>query len=74
MRGLRDMGYEYTIRCDTLIPIDVANVMLLLNAPDRQLWEGVDICPRTGPSDDATLVHMVGGLLGQQDCGSLVLW
>ena len=59
MRGLRDMGYDYTIRCDTLIPVDVANVMLLLDAPDRQLWEGVDICPRTGPSDDATLCTYV---------------
>ena len=53
------MGYEYTIWCDTLIPIDVANVMLLLDAPDRQLWEGVGICPRTGPSDDATLCTYV---------------
>ena len=59
MRGLRDMGYEYTVRCDTLIPVDVANVMLLLDAPDRQLWEGMDICPRTGPSDDATLCTYV---------------
>ena len=59
MRGLRTMGYEYTIRCDTLIPVDVANVMLLLDAPDRQLWEGVNICPRTGPSEDATLCTYV---------------
>ena len=59
MRGLRAKGYEYTLRCDTLIPVDVANVMLLLDAPDRQLWEGVDICPRTGPSDDAMLCTYV---------------
>ena len=59
MCGLRAMGYEYTIRCDTLIPVDVANVMLLLDAPDRQLWEGLDICPRTCPSEDATLCTYV---------------
>ena len=45
MRGLRALGYEYTIRCDSLIPVDVANVMLLLDAPARQEWAGVDMCP-----------------------------
>ena len=55
MRGLRALGYEYTIRGDTLIPVDVANVMLLLDAPARQEWAGVDICPRTCPSENATL-------------------
>ena len=45
MRGLHAMSYEYTICCDTLIPlVDVANVMLLLDAPALQVWEGVDIC------------------------------
>ena len=33
--------------------------LLLLDAPDRQLWEGVDICPRTCPSEDATLCTYV---------------
>ena len=36
MRDLHAMGYEHTIRCDTLIPVVVANVMLLLDAQARQ--------------------------------------
>ena len=59
MRGLRALGYEYTIRCDTLIPVGVANVILLLDAPARQEWAGVDICPRTCPSENATLCTYV---------------
>ena len=59
MRGLHAMGYEYTIRCDTLIPVDLANVMLLLDAPALHVWEGVDICPRTCPSENATLCTYV---------------
>lgn len=46
---------SYTVHCDTSMPVDVANVTLLLDAPDRQVWEGVDICPRTCLSEDATL-------------------
>ena len=55
IRGLQDMGYEFTIRCDTLTPVHVASVMLLLDAPDKQLWDSLDICPRTCPSENATL-------------------
>ena len=38
---LHAMGYEYTFRCGTLIPVNVANVMLLLDAPALQVWESV---------------------------------
>ena len=36
LRGLRAMGYHYMICCDTTIPADVANVMLLLDAQAPQ--------------------------------------
>ena len=36
---LRDLGYECTIRCDTLIPVDVAKVIFLLSAQALQVWE-----------------------------------
>ena len=55
IRGLRDMGYEFTIGFDGVRPVRLATVMHLLDAPDRQLWSNLDICPRTCPSQNATL-------------------
>ena len=43
-------------------------------ASHRQLWEGVDICPRTGPSEDATLCTYVRWFAGHHGCSSLVVW
>ena len=55
IRGLRDLGYEFTIRCDTLVPLDFAAVLQLLDARAGQVWHGIDVCPRTCPSQGATL-------------------
>ena len=54
IRGLRDLGYEFTIRCDTLVPVDFAAVLQLLDARAGQVWHGIDVCPRTCPSQGAT--------------------
>ena len=55
MRGLCAMGYGYTIRCDTLTsqliwPMSCSSWMLQTVNCGR-VW----ICPRTCPSEDATL-------------------
>lgn len=55
MRGLRQLGYDFTIRFDTLEPVDIDAVMHLLDAPVLQVWATIDICPRTCPSSNATL-------------------
>jgi len=55
IRGLRDMQYDFPIRCDTLVPVHLPCVFHLLDAPVLSLWQGLDICPRTCPSQHATL-------------------
>ncbi len=55
MRGLRRIGYQFIIRFDTLVPVEVASVMQLLDAQALQVWDDIDICPRTCPSSNATL-------------------
>ena len=55
MRGLRRIGYEFVIRFDTLVPVEVDAVMQLLDAQALQVWNDIDICPRTCPSSNATL-------------------
>ena len=40
MRGLYARGYAYMMRCDTVVSDDVANVMVLLDTPAKQAWEG----------------------------------
>ena len=72
IRGLRDMGYNFTICCDTLAPVDLANVLLLLNAPTVQMWDSFDVCPRTCPSENAIFAQILGGLLGLRVCVHLV--
>ena len=52
IRGPRDLGYEFTIRCDTLVPVAFAAVLQLLDARAGQVWLGID---RTCPSQGATL-------------------
>ena len=46
MRGLRRIGYEF---------VEVDAVMQLLDAHAMQVWDDIDICPRTRPSRNATL-------------------
>jgi hypothetical protein len=55
MRGLRRIGYEFIIRFDTLVPMEVDDVMQLLDAQALQVWDDIYICPRTCPSSNATL-------------------
>ena len=55
MRGLRDLGYHFTIRCDALELIDVRRVMDLLHQKCLQDWHDLDVCPRTCPSKRAHL-------------------
>ncbi len=55
MRGLRRIGYEFVTWFDTLIPVEVDAVMQLLDAHAMQVWDDIDICPRTRPSRNATL-------------------
>ena len=54
-RGLRDIGYHFTIRCDVLELIDVHRVMDLLEQQCLDGWQGLDVCPRTCPSQRAQL-------------------
>lgn len=49
------MQYDFPIRCDTLVPVNFPSVSSLLDASNLSLWHGLDICPRTGPSQHATL-------------------
>ena len=58
IRGLRDLGYVFTIRWSgehiNLVPVDFAAVLQLLHAHAGQVWHGIDVCPRTCPSQGAT--------------------
>ena len=59
-----------------VLSVDVADVMLLLGAPAHQVWEGVDICPSTCPSENATLctcVRWFARLAGLQQPGALLM-
>ena len=55
MRGLRDLGYHFTIRCDALDLIDVRRVVDLLHQKCLQDWQVLHVCRRTCPSDRAQL-------------------
>jgi len=52
---LRQIGYEFTVRFDTLQPVQIVDVMQLFNDQASQVWANIDICPRTCPSVHATL-------------------
>ena len=52
-RSLRAVGYEFAFT--TLLPICLGTVLQLLDAPTAQLLGTLDICPRTCPSQNATL-------------------
>jgi hypothetical protein len=52
MSGLRQIGYESTIRLDTLVPVEIDGVMQLLGAQALQVWNDTDICPRIHTADD----------------------
>jgi hypothetical protein len=55
MRELRDLGYAFTIRCDTMEVVDLGRVKQLLDQRASQVWQGLDVCPRTCPSPRAQL-------------------
>ena len=51
--NLREVGYEFA--STGLLPVCLKAVLQLLDAPTAQLWHTLYICPRTCPSQDATL-------------------
>lgn len=55
MTGLRQLGYEFTIRVDKLDVIDLPRVLQLLDASRAPAWENIDICPRTCPPQRSQL-------------------
>ena len=67
MLGLRQIGYEFTVRFDTLVPVEIDAVMQLLDAQALQVWADIDICPRTCPSRNATLCTY-GRWFARPDC------
>ena len=73
IRGLRAIGYEYTSRCDILIPVDIASVLLLLDAPalqenGRVLIFALELARLRMPP----FAHMFGGLPGLHYCHGLL--
>jgi hypothetical protein len=55
MRGLRDLGYSFIIRCDAMDVVDLGRVQQLLHVRAAQQWQGLHVCPRTCPSPRARL-------------------
>ena len=55
MRGLRALGYNFTLRCDQLDVVDVACVKKLLCRQMEQPFQGLDVSPCTCPSPNAML-------------------
>ena len=51
--NLREIEYEF--RSTGLLLVCLKAVLQLLDASTAQLWNTLDICPRTCPSQDATL-------------------
>ena len=51
--NLREIGYESA--STGLLPVCLKTVLQLLDGPTAQLWNTLDIIPRTCPSQDATL-------------------
>ena len=64
MSGLRQIGYEFTIRFDTLVPVEIAidGVMQLLDAQAFQVWDGFALGPALPGMQPC--VHTADGLLG----------
>ena len=52
-RSLCELGYAF--ESTTLLPVCLDTVYQLLDAPTTQLFATLDICPRTCPSQNATL-------------------
>ena len=55
MRGLRDLGYSFTIRADAMDAVDLGRVRQLLHVRAAQQWQGLHVCPGTCPSPRAQL-------------------
>ena len=49
MNGLRQLGYEFTIRANKLDVVDLPRVLQLLQTSQASVWDNLDICPRTCP-------------------------
>ena len=54
-RGLRKLGYAYTVGFDALRPLHFPALLQFLDAPALQARLGVDVCPRTCPAAGASL-------------------
>ena len=61
MKGLRQLGYDFTIRADRLDAIHLPRVMQLLDADRDKVWHHLDICPRTCPQPRSQLCTYNGG-------------
>ena len=55
MKGLQNLGYSFSLRCDKLDMVDIACVKELLCRQMEQPFQGLDISPRTCPSPIAML-------------------
>ncbi len=54
-KGIRQLGYDLTIRIDALDFIDMGKVKQLLARRQTAIWQQLDFCPRTCPSSKARL-------------------
>ncbi len=51
MNGLRQHGYEFTIRANKLDVVDLPRVLQLLQTSQASVWDKLDICLRTCPPE-----------------------
>ena len=54
-RGIRDMGYDMVISVTDMAYLDIRRVRQLLDAKANVVWQHLDYCPRTCPSNKSRL-------------------
>jgi hypothetical protein len=54
-RGVRDMGYDMVISATDMLSLDVQRIRQLLDGQVTAVWQHLDYCPRTCPSNKARL-------------------
>ena len=54
-KSIRDLGYDMTIRIDSMDTLDLSRVLQLLHRRSEVVWHALDYCPRTCPSAKARL-------------------
>jgi hypothetical protein len=55
LHSLKAVGYVLTIRVDSMDLIDLGCLARKLDRHQSRVWDGLDVCPRTGPSAGAKL-------------------